>query len=140
MLVRKKTDRIPVSVTLENGECVEFLFAPLSIGDKTEILGALNNNGEMSPSAAIDFTKKIIAKTLKGQTGMTNHDGSQYAFAFDGQGSLTADCIDDILNTEIATQVVTVAGMFLRGIPVEGALIHPATGLPVAGIEVKKSR
>jgi hypothetical protein len=40
---------------------------------------------------------------------------------------------------DMGVQIATVAGMFLKGVPVEGSIINPADGEPLPGVLVKKA-
>jgi hypothetical protein len=115
---------------------VQFFFKPLTVAEKAEITGSLKNTSDMSDM--LDFTRKVISKTLKDVKGLERPDGSSYRLEFEGEG-ITNDCLDDLLNLEINEKFITVAGMFLRGVPAEGCIINPKTNEPLEGVLVKKN-
>jgi hypothetical protein len=131
MLIRSKRDRVLVQV-----QDVEFFFAPLTMGEKTELMSSMGNTNDVGEM--LGFTRKVISKTLKDVRGLIRPDGSEYRLEWLGD-TLTEDCLDDIMNLEIGETIVTVAGLFLRGVPAEGVIIHPGTGKPLEGVTVKKN-
>jgi hypothetical protein len=131
MLVRKTTQSVPVEI-----DGVTFMFRPLSMAEKTELMSSLDRDN--SPSALLAWTKSVIARSLRDIRGLTNEDGTDYRATFDG-GMLSNESMDDLLNLPIADKIMLVGGLFIKGVPQDGQLIHPQTGEPIAGIVVKKS-
>jgi hypothetical protein len=43
------------------------------------------------------------------------------------------------MNLEINEKFITVAGMFLKGVPSEGSIVNPQTGKALEGVVVKKN-
>jgi hypothetical protein len=137
MLIRSKNDRVLVEISGQNNEePVQFFFKPLTVAEKSEITGSLKNTSDMGDM--LDFTRKVISKTLRDVKGLIRPDGSSYRLEFEGD-TIKEDCLDDLMNLEINEKFILVAGMFLRGVPAEGQLINPKTNLPVEGIVVKKN-
>jgi len=138
MLIRSKNDRVLVEISgsTEGEKPVQFFFKPLTVGEKTEITGRLKPGSDMGEM--LEFTRLVISKTLKDVKGLERPDGSSYRLEFEGD-AISHDCLDDLMNLEINEKFITVAGMFLRGVPSEGSIINPKTGTPLEGVVVKKN-
>jgi hypothetical protein len=138
MLIRSKNDRVLVEISGSQTEekPVQFFFKPLTVGEKTEITGSLKPGSEMKEM--LEFTRLVISKTLKDVKGLERADGSSYRLEFEGD-NISQDCLDDLMNLEINEKIITVAGMFLKGVPSEGGVINPKTGTPLEGVVVKKN-
>jgi hypothetical protein len=138
MLIRSKNDRVLVEISGSQTEekPVQFFFKPLTVGEKTEITGRLKSGSDMGEM--LEFTRLVISKTLKDVKGLERADGSSYRLEFEGD-SISHDCLDDLMNLEINEKFITVAGMFLKGVPSEGAIVNPQTGKALEGVVVKKN-
>lgn len=141
MLIRSKNDRVLVEISGSNPseKPAQFFFKPLTIGEKTEISGRVKKGfDEGDLGGVLEFTRLVLSKTLKDVKGLERPDGSSYRLEFEGD-SISEDCLDDLMNLEINERFITVAGMFLRGVPVEGQVINPKTNKPLDGVVVKKN-
>jgi hypothetical protein len=131
MLVRSKKDRVPVEI-----DGVTFFFAPLTVAEKTELMGAIGK--EQGPAEMMSFAYGVVSKTLKNVTGLQTESGSNYQLQFNGD-TLASECIDDLMNLPLSEKVCLIAGQFLKGVPSEGQILDPRTGNILDGIIVKKS-
>ena len=131
MLIRRTKDLVPVEI-----DGVTFHFKPLSVGEKTELMGLLNN--DQTASQLIDWTKAVSARGLRSVDGRELDDGSKYVLEFNGQ-VLTEECLDDLLNLPISDKLITVGSLFIRGVPHDGVVINPQNGKQLDGVVVKKS-
>lgn len=130
--VFKKTDRVWIDV----GEA-QFAFAPIDVQSKQKLYakaGTIKDDDTMG----LEFAKDIVKLTLKDCKGILNSDGSDYKLIFDSNGLLCDDSIEDLLNTDIAAQLITITSSFLAGMPSGDVIINPADGKPVEGVKVLK--
>jgi hypothetical protein len=131
MLVRKTNQIVPIEI-----DGVTFSFRPLSMGEKTELMGELEK--DKSTGALMQWTRAVVCRSLRDVRGLTNEDGSEYRPAFDGD-RLSNEAMDDMMNLPISEKIMLVGGLFIKGVPADGQLIHPQTRQPIEGIIVKKS-
>jgi hypothetical protein len=131
MLVRKTNQIVPIEI-----DGVTFSFRPLSMGEKTELMGELEK--DKSTGALLQWTKAVVSRSLRDVRGLTNEDGSEYRPTFDGD-RMSTEAMDDLMNLPISEKIMLVGGLFIMGVPADGQLIHPQTNRPIDGIIVKKS-
>jgi hypothetical protein len=130
--VFKKTDRIWVDV----GEA-QFAFSPIDVAEKQKLYSKASSIKDDEQNS-LAFAKEIIRLTLKDCKGLFNSDGTEYKLTFDSSGYLSQDNIDDLLNTDIASLLVTMTSSFLAGMPSGEVIINPADGKPIEGVKVLK--
>lgn len=95
MIVYKMSDRIPVEI----GD-VKFWVSPLSYGQKMELASC---STMVSGEQKIDgprFATLLIKFSVKEVEGITNFDGTPYELQFDKDGTLSQECLDEILQIE----------------------------------------
>lgn len=125
------SDRIPVQV-----EDCTFYFSPLSQGDKIALTQMFQGmQGDVTK--ALSHSQKLIKKTLKGVDGIERGDGSKWDLKFE-DGLPTDESIEELYNLPFIESIIMVASQFLRGVPKEGGIVHPATGEVVEGVSIKK--
>lgn len=127
--ILRMTDRIKFSV-----KDIEFVVAPLSIMQKSEISGANKNFGGESQIDLVKSQFLYIKYGLKEMNGVTDHDGNEYKLQFD-DGCLTDSCVDEIFNMEQKEDFLNIAWQFFNGLPEK--LIDPATGKTLKGVKLE---
>lgn len=105
--IYRTTDRIP----LDFGEGLKITISPLSRAQKQEVQQLLLNTSKMVEGAAL-----AIKYSVKDIEGVENFDGEQYQLNFNPDGSLTDDCVDELLNMSQSTKLSTVCVGLLGGI------------------------
>ena len=70
---------------------------------------------------------------IKGVEGLTLSDGKDYSLEFDDNKELTDECLDDLLNLEVAGELTTISVSLLNGVPKE--FVNPNTGEKLDGVE-----
>ena len=132
MKIYRLTDRIPLSIKSGN-EVVWFQVRPLAFSEKAEIasLSAIEHGIERKNK--LEAVKLALRYCLKGCKGIKNSDDTEYNIEFFPDGSLTDDCAEDLLNTDISPGLIMAAFSLING--VSSKVIDPSTGKEIEGIE-----
>jgi hypothetical protein len=64
----------------------------------------------------VNATKLAMKYCIKDITGIQNADNSDYKLSFNDKG-LSDECIDDLINCELSSQISLVTTSFVNGIP-----------------------
>lgn len=136
MLMYRPSDRIKVTFMMGTPSEFTASFAPLSVADKTRLMGMVGSAQEDS-IALFEFAKTVLKTTVKSVEGIKLTDGSSWELKFDS-GIVTEESIMELLNTEVAESLTLVGSLFLRGVPKEGEVIDPRSNKPIEGVVVKK--
>ena len=77
---------------------VKFLFAPLSYGQKAELIGCtkLVSGEEVQDTAKMGYL--ALKYGIKGMEGLEDCHGEPYSPEFDDEGNLTDEAVSDIFN------------------------------------------
>lgn len=128
--IYKCSDRLPIKI----GD-IEFKISPLSFQNRSEIqsLLVLAQGGDMNK--AVEGSFLAIKYALKGIKGVENFDGTPYELSFDSDGTLTDDCVSEVLNLECFPKLAALAVALINGVPdktdLEGVtLLYRETKLP----------
>lgn len=122
-VIYKTTDKIPVKV-----HDLTFDISPLTSQQKEEI------QNEFLSKRVVNATKLAIKYAVKGIKGATLVDGSPYGLSFES-GTLTDECVDELLNMGYSTEISLVCSQLVAGIPDK---IVDDQGKPVKGIKILK--
>lgn len=104
MIVYKMSDRIPIEI----GE-IKLWVSPLSYGQKMELASC---STMVSGEQKIDgqkFATLLIKFSIKEVEGITNFDGTPYELSFDKDGTLSQDCLDELLQIEQSAAILRAA-------------------------------
>ncbi len=130
--IYRLTDRIDVKV-----HDLTFKLSPLSMSQKQELHSHVskgNSAGDMGE--ILTATRKAIKYCVKGISGLEDCDGNDYELSFDGDGSLSDECVEDLLNMEYQEEIALMCMTIANKVPEE--FLH-ADGTPMKGISrVKK--
>lgn len=129
--IYKLTDRITVKI-----DNVEFKLAPLSWGQKQEIVSEASVVGGNVNEMTRNATFKALKYAIKGISGVEYADGTQYELEFDENGNVLDSSLEELLNMELSPRLIMACYAMVNGVPTD--IINPATGKKVEGVEVVK--
>lgn len=113
MKIFSTSDRIPFVI----GE-VRFLISPLTWRQRGELLALMQGGGK----EAVDryaFSANCLKFSIKGISGVTQSDGTPYVLEFDENGSLTDECVSDIMSLDSVAELLKVCTLNLSGLSPE---------------------
>lgn len=93
IFVPRCSDRIKVKI----GE-LEFLLAPLSMEHKLKIAGLTKMHKGEEKSDPVSMALMTMKHSIKGMSGASNLDGSEYKLQFEESGELTDESVGDLFN------------------------------------------
>ena len=109
--IYRTTDRIKYKI----GE-VEISISPLSVHDKT-ILHTYVTKAQSGDVESLMRASSLAVKfAVKDINGLENSDGTAYELQFENN-QLTDECVDDLMNIQESTSMITVCGQLISGIP-----------------------
>lgn len=88
----RPTDRIPVKI----GD-VTYWLAPLTAGEKQELLAAFRTKGGEQTFDRETYARTAVKMALKKVDGVQNPDESPFSVSLDERGYLTDESLDDVL-------------------------------------------
>ncbi len=106
------SDRLPVKI----GD-ITFKISPLTFQARSEIQSDLMLASKGDMERAVQASYKSIKHAVKDISGLETYDGEDYKLSFDNEGSLTDECVSDLLNLEVFTELAMVAMSLLKGVP-----------------------
>lgn len=111
MVIYKISDRIPVEV---GG--LKFWLSPLTYAQRIEIADAtkMQSGVEIADTRLIAFLS--IKFSVKEVEGLKNADGSDYILSVDSNGSLSDECVSDLMNLDLCPKIVSAASALMREI------------------------
>lgn len=132
-MIYRKNDRVSVVI-----DGIEVKISPLTHAQKTELQDHMMKavNGDMG--AAMDSVRLSVKYCLKDIKGVfyLDDDGEKREYRLEIEdGSLSDDCIDDVLNMPISAKLNSVCASMLAGVP---DAILDNEGQPIEGIKIKK--
>jgi len=87
----------------------------------------------------MDAAVLALKNSVKSVSGLKTPDGSDYEIDFETDGSMSEDCINDLLNIPEASKLNVIAISLIHGMP-QGEFLDPETGKPMDGVKfVKKA-
>jgi hypothetical protein len=126
--IYKTTDKISVKI-----DDIVVQVSPLSFEQKCDIQALLVSGDPMSVVRAASMAIKY---GVKGLEGVENADGSLYVLETDENGSLSDQCVDDLLNIDQDDKLSLVCTSLLNGIPKD--IVDPQTGKKIKGITIER--
>jgi hypothetical protein len=111
----------------------------VKVGELVVVIGPLNRYQKAKVQSLIvedkmyDSAAEALKGSIKGIEGLETVDGGQYQLQFDDNKELTDECLDDLLNLDVAGELTVMAVSLLNGIPKE--FTNPATGKKLKGVE-----
>lgn len=72
---------------------------------------------------------------VKGVEGLTDEEGNPYKLTFDEDGSLTDECVDELLGTPFSDSM-QFAALKLSEPSFPSQVVHPLTNKPIEGVSV----
>lgn len=116
--------RLKDRVSLKVGD-IEFIIAPLSNLQKTEILGATYMEGGEEKIDLIKYQSSFLKHSLKDAIGLKDYFGNNYKLQFAGD-CLTDDCISELFAIEQRPVIIDACAKLMSGLMPE-----------IEGVEVK---
>jgi len=114
MIIFTQQDRIKIVI-----HDVSLTVKPLSYKEKLNWSNCISSqSGSQSENAMIGLAL-LLKSSLKNIEGITYSDGTPFALEFDEAGGLSDECVENLLNLEMTTDLITVMYSLLRGIPNE---------------------
>ena len=138
MIIYTQQDRIKISI-----HEVDLIVKPLSYKEKINWSNCITNSGGSQNENALTGLGLLLKFSLKEIHGITYSDGTAFTLEFDEANNLTDECIDNLMNLEMTTDLITVMYSLLKGIPTEmkdasGNLIDYIKIVPMPSIPKKK--
>lgn len=112
-----------VSVTIDK---VVFKIAPLNRFQKMQIVSQVSIKGGSELSNYVEMAALGLKYSIKGVTGLSLPDGSDYELAFEDDGNLTDDCVSELMLTDSQEKLVATVS----------ALINKMADPKVEGVKV----
>lgn len=125
--IYRVSDRIKVKV---DGLVVEI--SPLTFEQKINVQAEVLKGDPMS---AMRGAALAVKYALKGLSGLTCPDGSEYELEFAG-GALTDQCLDDLFNLKESEKLALISLNLLQSVP--SAFVDPNTGEKIEGVSIVK--
>lgn len=110
--IYKTTDRLPVKI-----QDITFKISPLSFQQRAEVQAELMEAAKGDMNKAVQASFKAVKYSVKDVSGVDTFDGTPYVLSFESDGTLTDDCVSDLLNLEMFTELSMVAISLVRGVP-----------------------
>lgn len=107
----KKTDRITYAI----GD-IKVKVSPMTLHTKLELTKLMRNAEDGSLDSIMNASIYALKSCIKGLSGVENQDGSPYELQFDDNGSLTDDCVEELLNLEESSLMIGLCSSLLAGI------------------------
>jgi len=126
--ILRTTDRLTIKI----GE-VELKLAPLSMFQRQELLAHVEKADGNNIHDVRKGTTLAMKYSIKDISGIETLDGDTYKLEFDAENSLTDNCVNELLNTEVSGKMVLAAYSMIYGMPSE---IRDSEGKRVEGVEV----
>lgn len=127
--IYKLSDRIPIKI----GDVI-FKLAPFSQDQRTQIHGCYTHES----GSQVEHTQKAMFLSIKFAVkeveGLEYADGSKYDLKFEKDGSLTDECVNELLNMGKSVFLGLACLEFLNGIPEK--IIDRQTGKEIKGVEI----
>jgi hypothetical protein len=93
---------------------MEVVVSPLTIHQKASVEEAAQGGGS---SNLLKAALRALKYSVKSVSGLELQDGSQYELQFDEDGTLKDSCIDDLLNIQQSTKLISVALNLVNSVP-----------------------
>ncbi len=130
--IYKRSDRVVVKI-----DEVTVKLAPLSLDQKTQIQHAMilgRGKGDIKEATrGIALAMKFSVKALE---GVEDSDGNPYVLQFEADGGLTDECIDDLMNLELAKKLTMVSVAMVNGVPTK---FTDADDKEIEGVHIVKA-
>lgn len=130
--ILKLSDRIPVTI-----EDVTLKLAPLCYQHKMEIQQYMIEAATGNMQSAMKGAALAIKYSVKDITGVEDYSGNKFELSFEENGSLSEECVDNLLNLSLNNKMIAVCASLLNGLP-EEEMKHPVTGEKMEGITFGK--
>lgn len=126
--IYRLTDRIEVKV-----KDINFKLSPLSISQKSELHAHITKGSANGDTGEIlKASMKAIKFTVKDLTGVDDIDDKPYELSFDGDGCLSDECVEDLMNMEYNQNIIAMCVAMAQGTPEE---FTGADGKPLEGVK-----
>lgn len=123
--IYRLTDRIPVKI-----DGITVTISPLSFDQKIE-LQSLMLQAKADPMFAVKGARLAIKYAVKGIEGLEDSSGQPYIVLVEN-GQLSDECVDDLLNLQENSKIITLCSQLINGVP--RVVIDPSTGKQMDGI------
>lgn len=134
--IYRKTDRIKVQIG-KGDEAVTLSLSPLSQHEKLEVQSLMFESRLQGKAAsAVEGVAKAIKYAVKGMEGVVDSDEKPYELKFEN-GSLTDECVEDILNMELAGKIMFICSALTSGVPSQ---FLDNKGEPLPDVEILTSK
>jgi len=124
-------------LAIEAGEeKVEFTLKQLTYREKSYITGLASTTvkGEMSIDSTLTCFYNI-KYALKDATGIVDENGDPYKLKFDDDKTVSDECIDELLASDISDQL-QYSALHLSENRFPDTVIHPLSRVPIEGVSV----
>ena len=129
MKIYSPKDRVRVTV-----DGVSFLFSPLTMKQKAEVMGCLTVKSGNMVQDRWEMVRLALKYSLKGVEGLEDSEGKPWALALDSEG-VAQESLDDLSNlSDKADLLFSAALQMTTGIPTQ---LIDGDGKPYEGVEVK---
>jgi hypothetical protein len=126
--IYRTSDRIPVKI-----DDITVVIAPLSFAQKTE-LQSIMLQAKDDPLFAVRGARLAIKYAVKDVKGVEDMTGADYVPFMDGEGNLSDDDVDALLNLEENGKIITLCSQLIGGVP--RGVVDPTTGKPMKGVSI----
>ncbi len=130
MKIFKLSDRIKIKINE-----VVLVVSPLSMTQKIEVQQFLAKSAATPTDvqSSINGAKLAMKYAIKAIEGVELSDGSKYELELENN-EITDECLEELLNSEIANEITLTSIGLLNGIPRE--IVDPTTGKPLKGVKI----
>lgn len=126
MIIYRLTDRLPVKI----GE-ITFWISPMSLEQRGRIAETVTTQAGNEREWALKAASLYIKYSVKAVDGLKLYDGSDYQVELDEDGTLSAQCVDEITQVAGSEKLVTL---------VNKVAFHDMGESKIDGVEVDFSR
>ena len=130
--IYRKTDRIKVKIG-KGEDAVVLSLSPLSQHEKLEVQSLMfESRLQGKAKSAVEGVAKAIKFAVKAMEGALDSDNKPYQLEFE-DGVLKDECVQDILNMELAGQIMFVCSALTSGVP---SKFNDNKGEPLPDVEI----
>jgi hypothetical protein len=111
-----------------------FELAPLSLDKKAIAASKMFKEGG-DVMANISGVAVTLAHSIKSVKGLKNADGSDYKLEFNEDGSLTDECVGEVMNISESAALISIGTDLMKGMP--ETVVNRYTGEEMKGVKIK---
>ncbi len=130
-----------MSIVYRKGDCIKigiadliFHISPLPYAVKTEVVATMSKASGVHIENVANATQLLVKHAVKKVEGLCDINGDEYKLECNEDGTLKDECVDDLLNIEVNSDLADALNNFIRGVP--SKLVDQATGEELKSVKI----